>query len=114
MFLLATVHSSGSESASTRCPPTAHPQVRVTTVGPGERTYHSFYQMLAGASDAEREAWQLRGAPDYRALSQVRPLAAAPCVHGLGTPAPLPAPCLLCSRTASRCASSPTRRTTAH
>ena len=39
---------------------------RVAIHSSGERTYHIFYQMCAGASDQEREDWKLKTVKDYQ------------------------------------------------
>ncbi|XP_068103498.1 unconventional myosin-X-like [Hyperolius riggenbachi] len=44
-------------------------KTRVTRQGPGERNYHIFYALLAGASAEEREALSLLDPPSYQYLS---------------------------------------------
>jgi myosin protein heavy chain len=43
---------------------------RVVTQNPGERAFHAFYQLLAGADDALREALLLEPVSSYKFLSQ--------------------------------------------
>ena len=40
-------------------------QVRLVTQQAGERCFHVFYQLTAGASDDERQRWALRGPQEY-------------------------------------------------
>eukprot|EP00818_Percolomonas_sp_WS_P008469 CAMPEP_0117441274 /NCGR_PEP_ID=MMETSP0759-20121206/3551_1 /TAXON_ID=63605 /ORGANISM="Percolomonas cosmopolitus, Strain WS" /LENGTH=1285 /DNA_ID=CAMNT_0005233125 /DNA_START=408 /DNA_END=4265 /DNA_ORIENTATION=- len=42
---------------------------RVIAPGPNERSYHIFYQMLAGASDQERDLYQLGKVEDFPSLT---------------------------------------------
>ncbi len=42
---------------------------RVVSVSDPERNYHIFYQLCDGATSAEREAWNLKDARDFRYLS---------------------------------------------
>ena len=42
---------------------------RVVSVSDPERNYHVFYQLCDGATSAEREAWNLKEARDFRYLS---------------------------------------------
>ena len=42
---------------------------RVVSVSDPERNYHIFYQLCDGATSAEREAWNLKDAKDFRYLS---------------------------------------------
>jgi myosin-5 len=43
---------------------------RVVSVTDPERSYHVFYQLCDGASDAEKQAWRLRPAKEFRVLAQ--------------------------------------------
>jgi myosin heavy subunit len=42
---------------------------RIVLQGPGERNYHIFYQMCAGASEQERKQFHLRDASEFRYIS---------------------------------------------
>ncbi|KAK3241685.1 hypothetical protein CYMTET_48575 [Cymbomonas tetramitiformis] len=43
---------------------------RVVSLNDGERNYHVFYQMCAGASEDQRQEWQLKSQDEFRYLSQ--------------------------------------------
>uniref|UniRef100_A0A7S3VIZ6 Myosin motor domain-containing protein n=1 Tax=Dunaliella tertiolecta TaxID=3047 RepID=A0A7S3VIZ6_DUNTE len=43
---------------------------RVVHVAPGERTFHAFYQLCAGATEVERTKWHLGSASDFLLLNQ--------------------------------------------
>jgi myosin heavy subunit len=45
-------------------------QSRVVYQTPGERSFHIFYDLLAGASEAERNEWQLYPPEQFHYLNQ--------------------------------------------
>jgi myosin heavy subunit len=45
-------------------------ETRVVHQSSGERNFHVFYQLCAGADDDERKQWQLESAQQYRFLNQ--------------------------------------------
>jgi myosin heavy subunit len=46
--------------------------VRVVNQQPGERNFHIFYQVIAGADEKEKERWRLTRAEDYHYINQGR------------------------------------------
>jgi hypothetical protein len=45
-------------------------QVRLVQHSPMERSFHVFYQILAGCSEEEREAWEMTRVEDYQCVMQ--------------------------------------------
>ena len=49
----------------------------------GERGFHVCYQLLTGASSAQRESWALRPVGDHAATAARGPLPESGCTEGL-------------------------------
>ncbi len=72
-------------------PPAPPPQVSQL---PGERSYHVFYQLVAGASDEERAAYHLPAdAADFKYLSRSGCLVGSRSRHGGRCLLPAAMPC---------------------